>query len=473
MINKKNVYIIIFIILIFSIKILNRFDPYSQDLQNTNLGLFAKGHILGTDILGRDILSRVIQGIMISMYIILLVYILSVTIVIVIGFLISYYSKKLDYIVSYIIEVFLSIPSLIIILFIVMFMGNKFWILIFALTLTRSLRMIIFVKNEVNKLKIQNFVYMSRIMGAKSIYIFKKHIFPLLDGGDKVFLIVIDNFRYDQWKMVQQLLEEFYTIEKEILYYSILPTTTQYARNALMSGLMPLQIKEMYPQYWFDDNEENGKNLYEDKLIELLLQRYRKNISFSYNKIASMPEDGKLIEKLPQLKDNQLNVCVLNFIDMLSHTRTEMKVIKEIANTETAYRALSVNWFRYSPIMQLFKELSVSGYKVIITTDHGTVQVNKPIKVIGDRNTSTNLRYKVGKALNYNKNEVFDITNPQKAMLPSPNVSSTYIFAKNRNFMAYPNNFNYYSTYFKDSFQHGGISLEEMIVPFAVLNGKG
>lgn len=178
MINKKNVYIIIFIILIFSVKILNRFDPYSQDLQNTNLGLFAKGHILGTDILGRDILSRIIQGIMISMYIILLVYILSVAIGIVIGFLISYYSKKLDYIVSYIIEVFLSIPSLIIILFIVMFMGNKFWILIFALTLTRSLRMIIFVKNEVNKLKIQNFVYMSRIMGAKSIYIFKKHIFP-------------------------------------------------------------------------------------------------------------------------------------------------------------------------------------------------------------------------------------------------------------------------------------------------------
>ena len=178
MINKKNVYIIIFIILIVLVKKLNKFDPYTQDLKNTNLGLLSKGHILGTDILGRDILSRVIQGIMISMYIILLVYILSVTIGIVIGFLISYYSKKLDYIISYIIEVFLSIPSLIIIIFIVMFMGNKFWILIFALTLTRSLRMIIFVKNEVNKLKIQNFVYMSRIMGAKSIYIFKKHIFP-------------------------------------------------------------------------------------------------------------------------------------------------------------------------------------------------------------------------------------------------------------------------------------------------------
>ena len=302
--------------------------------------------------------------------------------------------------------------------------------------------------------------------------IFKTQIFPFLDNGEKVFLIVIDNFRYDQWKMVQQTIEEFFTVEKEILYYSILPTTTQYARNALMSGLMPLQIKEMYPQYWVDDTEEEAKNLYEENLIDLLLKRYRKNINFSYHKINSSQEGEKLVEKLPQLKDNQLNVCVLNFIDMLSHSRTEMRVLKEIARSETAYRALSVNWFNYSPTLHLFKNLAASDYKVIVTTDHGTVCVNKPIKVIGDKNTTTNLRYKVGKALNYNKNEVFDITNPQKAMLPSPNVSSTYIFAKNRNFMAYPNNFNYYATYFKDSFQHGGISIEEMIVPLAVLQGK-
>ena len=302
--------------------------------------------------------------------------------------------------------------------------------------------------------------------------IFKTQVFPFLDNGEKVFLVVIDNFRYDQWKMVQQTIEEFFTVEKEILYYSILPTTTQYARNALMSGLMPLQIKEMYPQYWVDDTEEEAKNLYEENLIDLLLKRYRKNINFSYHKINSSQEGEKLVEKLPQLKDNQLNVCVLNFIDMLSHSRTEMRVLKEIARSETAYRALSVNWFKYSPTLQLFKDLAASDYKVIVTTDHGTVCVNKPIKVIGDKNTTTNLRYKVGKALNYNKNEVFDITNPQKAMLPSPNVSSTYIFAKNRNFMAYPNNFNYYATYFKDSFQHGGISIEEMIVPLAVLQGK-
>ena len=176
--NKKKVSVIIFIILIFLLKIFNKYDPYMQDLENTNLGLFSKGHILGTDILGRDLLSRLTQGLIISISIILIVYMLSVIIGIFIGFLISYYSKKLDYIVSYIIEVFMSIPSLIITLFIVMIMGNRFFILIFALSLTRSLRMIIFVKNEVNKLKVQNFVYISRIMGASSIYIFKKHIFP-------------------------------------------------------------------------------------------------------------------------------------------------------------------------------------------------------------------------------------------------------------------------------------------------------
>lgn len=302
--------------------------------------------------------------------------------------------------------------------------------------------------------------------------VFKTQIFPLLDKGEKVFVVVIDNFRYDQWKMVQQMVEEFFDIEREMLYYSILPTTTQYARNALMSGLMPLQIKEMCPQYWVDDIDEEAKNLHEENLIEFMLQRYRRNINFSYHKINNSQEGEKLIDKLPQLKDNQLNVCVLNFIDMLSHSRTEMKVIKEIARSETAYRALSANWFKYSPTLRLFKELAQSGFKVVVTTDHGTVCVNKPIKVVGDRNTSTNLRYKVGKALVYNKNEVFAITIPSKAMLPTPNVSSTYIFAKNRNFMAYPNNYNYYATYFKDSFQHGGISLEEMVVPLVVLKGK-
>ena len=302
--------------------------------------------------------------------------------------------------------------------------------------------------------------------------VFKKRIFPLLDNGDKVFLIVFDNFRYDQWRVVQETLSDFFNFDSEELYYSILPTTTQYARNALFSGLMPLQIKEMFPQFWVDEEDEDGKNLYEEKLIGTLLERYRRKIPFSYHKINHSQEGEKLVEKIHSLKDNPLNVCVLNFIDMLSHSRTESKMMRELANTESAYRALAVSWFVHSSTLTLFKELAQNGFKVVITTDHGSIKVDKPIKVVGDKNTSANLRYKVGKSLNYNKKEVFEILQPNKACLPSPNLSSSYIFAQNSDFFAYPNNFNYYVSYFKDTFQHGGISLEEMIVPLAVMSPK-
>lgn len=272
--------------------------------------------------------------------------------------------------------------------------------------------------------------------------------------------------------MLQSIINQYFSIEEDTLYYSILPTTTQYARNALLSGLMPLQIKEMYPQYWVFDAENEGKNQYEEQLIGEMLKRYRRNIDFSYSKINTSSEAEKLVDNLPKIANNQLNVCVLNFIDMLSHARTEMKVIREITQSETAYRALAINWFQHSPALQLFKELSNMDVSVVVTTDHGTVCVNKAVKVIGDKETTTNLRYKTGKALNFNKNDVFDVSNPAKIMLPSHNVSSSYIFAKNRNFLAYPNNYNYYASYFKNTFQHGGISLEEMIVPFVVLKGK-
>lgn len=302
--------------------------------------------------------------------------------------------------------------------------------------------------------------------------IFPKELLPMINKGESLFLVVIDNFRYDQWKMVEYLIKDIFTVDKEKLYFSILPTTTQYARNSLFSALMPLQIKEMYPNLWVDDFEEEAKNLHEEQLIDLMLKRYRQNVSFSYHKVNNSSDCQQLIDRLPQLKNNRLNVCVLNFIDMLSHARTEMKVLKEIAHNEQAYRALATNWFKHSSAMQLFKNLATMGCKVAVTTDHGTVRVSKAVKVVGDKNTTTNLRYKVGKSLSYNNNDVFEILNPKEVMLPCPNVSSTYIFAKNNNFMAYPNNFNYYATYFKDSFQHGGISMEEMIVPFVILNGK-
>jgi hypothetical protein len=302
--------------------------------------------------------------------------------------------------------------------------------------------------------------------------IFKTKVFPLLDKGEKVFFILVDNFRYDQWKVIRELMSELFTFTDEGMYCSMLPTATQYARNAIFSGLLPLQIQQMFPHLWVDEEEEEGKNLNEKDLIETQLKRYRKNYSFSYHKVNESPFCEKLIEQLPRLDSNQLNVIVLNFIDMLSHARTESKMMRELANDEQAYRSLTLSWFRHSPTYELMKAIARRGYKVIFTTDHGTIRVDNPIKVIGDKNTNVNLRYKVGKNLSYNKKEVYEITQPSKIGLPSPNVSSAYIFAGNDDFFAYPNNYNHYVSYYKNTFQHGGISLEEMLIPLVVMEPK-
>lgn len=302
--------------------------------------------------------------------------------------------------------------------------------------------------------------------------LFKTKVFPLLDKGEKVFFVLVDNFRYDQWKIIRELMSEFFTFTEEDLYCSMLPTATQYARNAIFSGLMPLQIQQMFPDLWVEEDEEEGKNMNEKDLIQSQLQRFRKSYSFSYHKVNESAYCEKLIEQLPRLDANQLNVIVLNFIDMLSHARTESKMMRELANDEQAYRSLTLSWFKHSPTYELMKAIAHRGYKLIFTTDHGTIQVNNAIKVIGDKNTNVNLRYKVGKSLSYNKKEVFEITQPSKVGLPSPNVSSAYIFAGNDDFFAYPNNYNYYVGYYKNTFQHGGISLEEMLIPLIVMEPK-
>lgn len=301
--------------------------------------------------------------------------------------------------------------------------------------------------------------------------IFKKKVFPLLDQGKKVFLMVIDNFRFDQWKMLAEDISNLFEIEED-MYMSILPTATQYARNAIFSGLMPNKIAELFPDLWVDEDEEEGKNLNEEPLIQTQLDRYRRHESFSYHKINDSVGADKVIAQYREMEKNDLNVLVINFIDMLSHARTESKMVRELANSESAYRSITQSWLRHSVVATLFQLLAESNYTVIITTDHGSIRASKPIKIVGDRNTNTNLRYKLGKNLAYNAKEVFTIKEPHKAQLPAPNLSTAYVFATGNAFFAYPNNYNYYVSYYKDTFQHGGISMEEMLIPLITLNPR-
>lgn len=301
--------------------------------------------------------------------------------------------------------------------------------------------------------------------------LFPRRVFPLLDRGEKLFFVLIDNFRLDQWRTVMPLLAENFAIN-ENLYTTILPTSTQYARNAVFAGLMPLQIAQMYPQYWVDEDEDEGLNVHEKELIQTMLDRYRRRETFSYEKISSSESGDKYLRKLGTIKNNPFNVLVVNFIDMLSHARTETKMIRELANSDAAYRSITESWFRHSSILEIFRAIASLGYKIILTTDHGTIRVENPIKVVGDKNTSTNLRYKEGKNLSYNQKEVYEMRRPKQFGLPILNVSSKFIFALNRDFFSYPNNYNYYVQYYRGTFQHGGISMQEMLVPLVELTPR-
>lgn len=301
--------------------------------------------------------------------------------------------------------------------------------------------------------------------------IFKKCVFPAVNNGEKVFLVVIDNFRYDQWRTLAQDIGEMFDVDED-MYMSILPTATQYARNAIFSGLMPEQIERLFPDLWVDEDEEEGKNINEEPLVRTQIERYRRHDTFSYHKINDSAGAERLIERLSELTKNDINVIVVNFIDMLSHARTESKMVRELANNESAYRSITLSWFRHSVVGELIKALAQTDCTVIITTDHGSIRASKPIKIIGDRNTNTNLRYKLGKNLNCQSKEVFVVKNPHDAQLPAPNLSTSYVFATGNSFLAYPNNYNYYVSYYKDTFQHGGISMEEMLIPLVTLKKR-
>lgn len=301
--------------------------------------------------------------------------------------------------------------------------------------------------------------------------IFRHSIFPALDAGEQPFLIVIDNLRFDQWRILSGELADLFTYEEE-MYYSILPTATQYARNAIFSGLMPNRICKMFPELWVDEDSEEGKNINEAPLIQTHLDRYRRKERFSYHKINDSLAADRVISQFSNLLRNDLNVIVVNFIDIMSHSKTDSKMMKELASDEAAYRSLILSWFRHSSVKELFHQIAASGRKIILTTDHGSIRVSKPVKIIGERNTNSNLRYKLGRNLGYNAKDVFEISNPQQVQLPSPNVSTAYIFAMENDFFVYQNNFNNFAAYYKDTFQHGGISMEEMIVPLVTMSPK-
>ena len=303
--------------------------------------------------------------------------------------------------------------------------------------------------------------------------IIKKKVAPLMSDNKPTYMIVIDNLRYDQWKIIEPSVLEDFILESDEMYTSILPTATQYARNAIFAGLLPSEIQKRHPNWWKNDEDEGGKNMFEEEFLLDNLQMLGKgNSKASYTKITNIDAGRKAVNRMPNMKNNALNVIVYNFVDMLSHARTDMKVIKELADDDAAYRSLTASWFAHSPLKDIMKQIAKQDANVIITTDHGTINVNKPSKVIGDRNVNANLRYKQGRNLNYQKSDVFEMEKPLEFYLPIQNVSSKYIFAKEDMYFVYQNNYNQFVKFYKNTYQHGGVSMEEMLIPIITLRTK-
>ena len=322
------------------------------------------------------------------------------------------------------------------------------------------------------KKRYQDWINNSQEAPILSNTLFKEVILPEIKTSKGTLLVVIDNLRYDQFNIIEKTIEKYYKKQSEVPYLSILPTATQYARNAIFSGLMPLEMEQKHPNFWKNDTDEGGKNLHEKEFLEAQLLRLKEQLKFEYYKITNLKSGKNLADNFNSLKENDLTVIVYNFVDMISHAKTEMEVIKELASDDKAYRSLTNSWFLNSPLLEMIQKAQKLGLKLIITTDHGTINSKAPSKVIGDKNISSNLRYKTGKSLSYEEKEVYAVKNPKDILLPSLSMNSSFIFAKEDYFFAYPNNYNHFVKYYRNTYQHGGISLEEMIIPCAIFVPK-
>ena len=300
----------------------------------------------------------------------------------------------------------------------------------------------------------------------------KMKVLPFLQSNQKCILLLIDNLRLDQWKTISPLIQQYYDLNEDDCYFSILPTATQYSRNSIFSGYTPKQMQENLPEWWINDDQQGGKNMYEEKFLQSQLERLNEKIKFNYNKITTLDQGKKLIKNLKRFMSDDLTVVVYNFVDMISHAKTEMEIIKELAPDNKAYRSLTLSWFKNSPLFEFIQSSAENGFRLIVTTDHGTINVDRPIKIKGKKEISSNLRYKSGRSMSYENKKVIEVKDLDKYQLPKTFMDSSFIFAKDNDYFVYQNNFNQYARFYNNSFQHGGISMEEMIIPFATFLPK-
>lgn len=277
--------------------------------------------------------------------------------------------------------------------------------------------------------------------------------------------------RYDQWLLFEDLLTEHFVIDTDF-YYSILPTATPYARNAIFSGLFPLEIEHVYPSLWQQEVDEHSLNKYEDQLLAKLLKAHDLDINFRYEKVLNTAHGQRLADKLANYLQLPFNAFVYNFVDTLVHTRSDSTMLKEIAPDVSAFRSLTKTWFQHSTLFEILKTLADEEVTIVLTTDHGAVRALTDTKVFGDRHTSTSLRYKYGRNLDAEPDAAFIIDNPEDYKLPAPGHANHYIIAKEDYYFVYPTNYNEYKNRYRDTFLHGGSSMEEMILPIATLHPK-